>query len=99
MYRFTWPSPAFGGILGACHALELPFVWNNLRKTGASVLTGTDNPSDGVQALADGMQQAWIAFARTGDPGWSPYDTATRATMHFDITSGVQDDPEVDRTM
>jgi para-nitrobenzyl esterase len=96
MYRFTWPSPAFGGILGACHALELPFVWNNLRKTGASVLTGTDNPSDDVQALADGMQQAWIAFARTGDPGWPVYDTATRATMHFDITSGVQDDPEGD---
>jgi para-nitrobenzyl esterase len=60
------------------------------------VLTGTDNPSDDVQALADGMQQAWIAFARTGNPGWAQYDTATRATMHFDITSGVQDDPEGD---
>jgi para-nitrobenzyl esterase len=96
MYRFTWPSPAFGGILGSCHALELPFVWNNLRKTGASVLTGTDDPSDEVQGLADTMQRAWIEFARTGHPGWPQYDATARATMHFDLASDVQDDPEGD---
>ncbi|WP_220129779.1 carboxylesterase/lipase family protein [Sphingomonas chungangi] len=27
-YEFGWRSPAFGGELGACHALELPFVFD-----------------------------------------------------------------------
>jgi para-nitrobenzyl esterase len=36
------------------------------------------------------MQDAWLAFARTGDPGtagiprWPRYDAATRATLRID---------------
>jgi para-nitrobenzyl esterase len=96
MYRFTWASPAFGGILGACHALEIPFVWNNLHQQGAAVLTGIDGaPSAEVQGLSDTMHATWATFARTGDPGWHPYD-ATRATMHFDVESALVHDPEGD---
>src|SRR5205823_5752144 len=29
VYQFTWPTPVFGGQLGATHALEIPFVWNS----------------------------------------------------------------------
>jgi carboxylesterase type B len=39
------------------------------------------------------MHSAWIAFARTGNPGWPAYDLAHRATMHFGTTSLVIDDP------
>jgi carboxylesterase type B len=31
MYEFAWPSPVFGGRLGAFHGLEIPFVFGNLR--------------------------------------------------------------------
>jgi para-nitrobenzyl esterase len=96
MYRFMWASPAFGGILGSCHALEIPFVWNNLHQQGAAVLTGVEGaPSPEVQGLAETMHATWIRFARTGDAGWHPYD-ATRATMLFDTTSSLAHDPEGD---
>jgi carboxylesterase type B len=52
-------------------------------------LWGTDPP----QPLADTMHAAWVAFATNGDPGWPKYDLSRRATMRFDTTSEVVDDP------
>jgi carboxylesterase type B len=40
------------------------------------------------------MHRAWIAFARDHDPGWPGYDLARRATMRFDVTCEVVDDPD-----
>ena len=96
MYRFDWPSSAFGGRLGACHALELPFVWNNIEKSAMKPLLG-DNPPQG---LAQRMHESWIAFARTGNPNtanlprWPDYDTEQRATMLFNTSCEVVDDPD-----
>jgi para-nitrobenzyl esterase len=45
------------------------------------------------QQLADTMHAAWVAFANNGDPGWPKYDLSRRATMRFDTTSEVVDDP------
>jgi para-nitrobenzyl esterase len=90
MYLFTWATPVMNGKLKSCHALELPFMWDALEVPGLSQLTG-DGP--GRQALADVMHAAWIAFARTGDPGWPAYDTGRRATQRFDTTVEVLDDP------
>jgi para-nitrobenzyl esterase len=73
-YEFGWRSPAFGGRLGACHGLELPFVFGTLdAASGPDALAGEDPPRE----LAAEMQAAWTAFARTGDPGWST-DTVRR---------------------
>ncbi len=91
MYLFTWESPVFDGRLKSCHALELPFMWDAIDTPGLSMLTG-DGP--GRRELADAMHAAWIAFARTGDPGWPPYDLERRATQRFDTTLEVLDDPE-----
>ena len=90
MYEFAWRSPQFNGQLGACHALEMPFVFDTLgHHTGP--LWGDDPP----QALADVMHAAWVAFATDGrgDGGWPTYDLARRATMRFDRVSEVVDDP------
>jgi para-nitrobenzyl esterase len=66
-YDFAWRSPAFGGRLGACHGVELPFVFSTLAAAdGPNALLGDDPP----QALADRMRDAWVAFACSGDPGW-----------------------------
>jgi para-nitrobenzyl esterase len=88
MYEFAWQSPQFGGRLGACHGLEIPFAFDTLGEDTEPLL-GTDPP----QQLADEMHSAWVAFARTGDCGWPKYDLGRRATMRFDATSGVVDDP------
>jgi para-nitrobenzyl esterase len=91
MYLFTWETPVFDGKLKSCHALELPFMWDAIDKPGLSMLTG-EGPER--QALADAMHAAWIAFARTGDPGWPAYDLDRRATRRFDTTVETLDDPE-----
>ncbi len=97
MYRFDWPTPAFGGRLKACHGLEIPFVWNNLDKYGVNLLTG-DDPAR--QKVADAMHQSWIMFARNGNPNasglstWPAYDTAHRATMFFNEECQVVNDPQ-----
>ena len=42
MYWFTWATPAFGGILGSCHALDIPFAFDNLGAPGTDMLLGTE---------------------------------------------------------
>ena len=98
-YLFTFESPVFGGILRSTHALEIPFVFDNLDRGGAQMLTG-DGPE--LPGIAAAMHRAWIAFARSGDPNhpglpeWPPYDLARRATMRFDTVCEVVDDPARD---
>ncbi len=86
VYLFDWESPAFGGILGSCHALELPFVFGAVRLPVVQVFSGS---GPAVEALSAQMQTAWLSFAKTGDPGhegigdWRPWGPADRATMIF----------------
>ncbi len=92
IYELTWASPVLGGFLGSFHGLELPFVFDNLGQPGIEMLTGG---GDHLQDLADRMADAWLAFARRGDPGWPAYDPGgTRATMRFDLPGGLVEDPD-----
>lgn len=68
LYEFGWQSPVLG--LGAAHAIEIPFVFDNLDCADAQTTIGTDAPA----ALAADMHAAWIRFASTGDPGWPAFD-------------------------
>ena len=88
MYDFAWRSPQFNGRLGACHVLEIAFVFDTLGY-GTEALLGPNPP----QELADTMHAAWVAFATRGDPGWPKYDVRRRATMRFDITPAIVEDP------
>jgi para-nitrobenzyl esterase len=88
MYEFAWRSPQFKGLLGACHGLEIAFVFDTLGK-GTEPLLGTDPP----QQLANAMHAAWVRFASNGDCGWPRYNLSQRAIMHFDNISSVVDDP------
>jgi para-nitrobenzyl esterase len=88
MYMLTWETPVAKGRLRTPHALEIPLVFDNVEKARNFVGRG-----EGPQVVADQMSAAWLAFARTGDPGWPDYDTALRATKIFDLQSHVVSDP------
>jgi para-nitrobenzyl esterase len=89
MYEFAWRSPKFDGQLGACHALEIAFVFDTLDIGEMGPLLG-DNPP---QQTAGAMHAAWVSFATRGDPGWTQYDLNQRATMRFDTNSDLVKDP------
>ncbi len=93
-YWFTWASPILGGLLGSYHGLEIPFAFDNLGQPAVDLMTCGGAH---LQALADQMSDAWIAFARRGDPGWPAYDPeGSRATMRFDVPSELVQDPDPD---
>ncbi|MFD8538269.1 carboxylesterase/lipase family protein [Streptomyces rubrogriseus] len=92
-YEFAWRSRALDGELGATHAVELPFVFDLADRpelNGPAALLGPEQPP---ADLAARVHATWIRFARTGDPGWDPYDTDRRATMRIDAEWSQVDDP------
>ena len=91
-YQWNWATPAFGGVFGAAHAVDVPASFANLddRLLGAGNLEGI--------RLSERLSGALLNFARTGEPGdaaapWPPFDAATRATMIFDQEINVMNDP------
>lgn len=96
MYEFDWKSRAFGGALGACHALEIPFTFATLDAPGVDVFLGTEELPT---ALSAEMHGAWTAFIRDLDPGigdWTPYRAAERTVWRFaEDGSGPVTDPGV----
>ncbi|MFP6664185.1 MAG: carboxylesterase/lipase family protein [Deltaproteobacteria bacterium] len=100
MYRFSWPSPAVRGRLGACHAVELPFVFGTLDAPGMDKFAGT---GAAAEALSSQVMDAWVAFARHGDPArggavdWAPFDALRRTTFDFAADSRVVERPGEER--
>ncbi|MGH2508576.1 MAG: carboxylesterase family protein, partial [Ktedonobacteraceae bacterium] len=89
MYEFAWRSSQYDGRLGSCHALELAFVFDNLHQAENRGMVGPNGP----QEIATAMHKAWVAFATTGNPGWPRYDFTRRATMLFNTSSQLVNDP------
>ena len=89
-YKFTWPSPKFGGALGSHHMLELPFVFNTIDSEAARTTVGEDLP----EPLAKAAHGAWVSFIKDLNPGWDPYfGSASSASAASDsvTTTGVLD--------
>jgi para-nitrobenzyl esterase len=83
-YEFGWRSAAFDGGLGACHCVELPFVFDRTEIAalhGERALLGPTRPAD---SIASRMHAAWVSFVDHGDPGWEPYDSVGQATMRIE---------------
>lgn len=95
MYLFNWQSPVFDGKYKSVHCMEIPFVFNNV--TRANHMTGGGKEAHG---LADKVSQAWISFAKTGNPNhsglpeWPAYNSTNTATMHFDNVCEIK--PQLD---
>lgn len=85
MYLFNWQSPVMNGKFKAMHCIELPFVFDNVDRSES--MTGGSRQA---HILADKVSQAWINFAKTGNPNhdglprWEAYNETNGTTMFFE---------------
>ena len=100
MYRFQWYSPVSGGRLRAMHCMDIPFVFDTVDESAAITGSGDDR-----RALADRMSNAWVAFARTGNPNhkllpaWEPFTREKRETMMLANECASVNDPYRDERL
>jgi para-nitrobenzyl esterase len=96
LYELDWQTPVDGGKWHSPHSLDLALVFDNVAKSASMVGTGPE-----PQRVADRMSNAWLAFARTGDPAtpelpWPAWQPDRRTTMVFDtesrVVNGFRDD-------
>ncbi|WP_336994384.1 carboxylesterase/lipase family protein [Lelliottia amnigena] len=92
-YDFSWRSPAYNGRLGAAHFVDVPFTFGTIHTKEAENFVGVNPP----QSLSDSMNNAWVAFAKYGNPGWPHYSNNDNKTMVFDTTSRIETlkDPQI----
>ncbi len=90
VYELAWPAPGMGGVLGACHGLDVPMVFGNLTAGQPAMLIG--EPTAQAMEVSDQMRSAWTAFATAGDPGWPAFDTGS--TRLFDVEPAIAAYPE-----
>lgn len=91
-YRFDWKPPRAPNRLGACHSMELPFVFGSVREFLPRRFLGA-----GRQALklSDRLQDAWLAFAKSGDPRteedplWPRYTAQSEEARVFGGAEGI----------
>jgi para-nitrobenzyl esterase len=93
-YLFSYASPALRGALGACHALELPFVFGTHHNPVQERFAGKGPV---VTALSASMMGAWLSFARESAPSalpaWRAYELEQRPTWVFDAKAALALDP------
>jgi para-nitrobenzyl esterase len=95
VYWFGWRTPLFDGRPLAFHCADLPFVFDNTDR--CAMMTGGGARA---RALAAKISEAWIAFARSGDPShadlprWPKLDPAAGQTMVLDDECRVANDPD-----
>ncbi|WP_165187237.1 carboxylesterase/lipase family protein [Caulobacter soli] len=94
MYQLDFGSPIDGNKLRAFHSFDIALVFDNLDKSGSKTGTGP-----AARKVADQMSEAFIAFARTGDPNcaaipaWGKYTLPQRSTLAINEISAMVDDP------
>jgi para-nitrobenzyl esterase len=95
MYLFAWRSPVRDGRLRSMHTMDIPFVYDNVDVAKVELGTGADR-----YGLAEKMSNAWVSFARNGNPNhkglpnWPAFNANQRATMIFNTPeSKVVNDP------
>ena len=92
-YRFDWRSTAWGGAIGAAHAVEIPFVFNGVSDPRLGVFLGEDPPAE----LAQRVHDAWVSFAATGTPvvagteEWPTVDSTQRPVLLIDHSGDRRD--------
>jgi para-nitrobenzyl esterase len=91
MYWFTWPTPVLGGLVGSCHALDIPFAFDNLSSPRTDGLTG-----EGTEraAIAKRFADEIVFFAKESVASWPTFDVEVRSTLEINTEFAVLSDPE-----
>jgi para-nitrobenzyl esterase len=95
LYWFTWQTPILSGRPRAFHCAEIAFVFDNTDRCETMTGGGAE-----ARALAGKMCDAWIQFAKTGNPNhpqlpnWPAFSAQTLATMIFDHAPRVEMNPD-----
>jgi len=95
LYLFTWQTPVLDSRPRAFHCAELAFVFDNVDRCVNMTGGGAD-----ARTLAARVSEAWIAFARKGDPNhpglpkWPAFTADKGSTMIFDNKCEVKNDPD-----
>ena len=90
-YMYYWVQPSAMPYRGACHAVELAYVFQNPEQT---IFTG--EPADA--GLTEKVGDMWANFARFGDPSipeldWLPYTEEDRMTAVISLSPYMKNDP------
>lgn len=91
VYWFTWASTALGGQLGSCHALDIPFAFDNLDAPQVRGLLGHDADTGN---LATEFADHIVHFSVHGHAAWAQYDREKGATLRMDVVSELLHHPE-----
>ncbi len=95
LYWFTWQTPILSGRPRAFHCSEIAFAFDNTDRCEAMTGGGSD-----ARELAAKVSEAWIHFARTGNPNhpgiprWAPFAPDTVPTMIFDNKAEAVNNPD-----
>ncbi|MEU3711038.1 carboxylesterase/lipase family protein [Streptomyces catenulae] len=93
LFELCLASTTSGGVLGACHSLDVPLAFGTLDSpTGRGVFG--DVPGPAALRVSREIGAAWARFARTGDPGWAAYHPERRLTRVLDTESATVPYPE-----
>lgn len=93
LFELCWVAPVLGGILGACHSLDVPLAFGTLDSPVCSQFIG-DEPTPEAVAISRELQDAWVRFVSTGNPGWSAHRPGWRLTRVLDTESKTLPYPE-----
>ncbi len=94
-YRWDWSSPVGGGMIGASHAIEIPFVFDLVEDQRLHVFVGPEAP----KPLARAVHEAWVTFATTGTPAadglpdWPTVGGGRRPVLSLDVVPALLEDP------
>jgi para-nitrobenzyl esterase len=95
LYWFTWKTPVLDGRPRSIHCCDLPFCFDNTDRN-ENLTGGGPAPRE----LAAYVSEAWIQFARNGNPNhhglpnWPAFSAETCPTMIFDTLCKMQNNPD-----
>lgn len=93
LFALQLAAPGAGGVLGACHSLDVPLAFGTLDSPAGRHLFG-DRPTPEVVAVSRELQRGWVRFATAGDPGWPAHRPERRLTRVLDVESKTSPYPE-----
>jgi para-nitrobenzyl esterase len=95
LYWFTWRTPILNGRPRAFHCAEIAFAFDNTDRCENMTGGGAD-----ARALGAKVSDAWIHFARTGNPShpgiprWTEFSREAVPTMIFDNKTELVNNPD-----